>query len=156
MGVSLYYETIDTVSDDIAHKIQAEVEELTPQLNWWSESIHLWLDEGKLTGSTKIFLIGYGSAITYEEVDPEEDSIMAWRDTKQVIGALQNLAKKYNVKWKIGIEEPELGIIDGSDADEAVIEMADQFLMISGIEPDDPTIQSRIDSINAKYSDCWD
>ncbi|MFM7148553.1 MAG: hypothetical protein ACKO23_01805, partial [Gemmataceae bacterium] len=86
MGVSLDYRTTAAVPPHIKLAIEGEAAQLAaPPHGWWTEPLYFFdpgEGDGRLYGSTKIFLIVYSTNDGgYMEVDPDEDSLMAYRDT---------------------------------------------------------------------------
>ena len=77
MGVTLDYKTRAPIVADIRDTIQAEVQQLASNHDWWCEPI--WFcnirgNEGELEGWNKIYLPGYTTSDGgYVEVDFEED-----------------------------------------------------------------------------------
>src|SRR5205823_5121206 len=92
-GVSLDYRTTAAVQPKVKAAIEAEAQQLAaPAHGWWTEPLYFFdpgEGDGRLYGSTKIFLIGYSTSDGgYLEVDPDEDSLMAYRDTCVILEKL--------------------------------------------------------------------
>jgi hypothetical protein len=102
VGVSLDYRTTAGVAPPIKAAIEAEAQQIAPPAHgWWTEPLYFFDPgdgDGRLFGSTKIFLIGYSTADGgYMEVDPDEDSLMAYRDTCVILERLTEWSRKHGV-----------------------------------------------------------
>jgi hypothetical protein len=72
--------------------IEAELPQALEAHDWWAESLNFFDSgegDGRLYGDTKIFLIGYSTEDGgFQEVDGEEDCLMAYRDTCFILDRL--------------------------------------------------------------------
>ena len=155
MAVSLDYSSTSSVSDDLEEKIQTEVKVINNNFDWWCEPIAFFTDpqnRDKLTGSTKLFLIGYSSdGGKYVEVDPDEDSYLAHRDASFIIEKIVEWSKKYNINWKISVAGTEIGQIKNGHVDDQIREFFKTMSRRS--EDSTPARQALENKLLEKYKD---
>jgi hypothetical protein len=135
MGVSLDYRTTVAVPRRVKDAVEAEAHQLLPPHGWWAEGLNFFDSgeaDGRLYGSTKIFLLFYpipGGG--YAEVDPDEDSLMAYRDTCFILDRLAEWARKHGVGWELECAGEPIGTISRGQCDaqlsEYVAGMKDSF-----------------------------
>jgi len=115
MGVPLDYRTTEPVNPDVRARILVEAKEINQERgnDWWAEGLLLYEDAGRLVGSTKLFLIGYGSANDFVEVDGYEDSFMACRDAKFILDQLCRWSLEFGLTWSLDVVDPIGSISDG-------------------------------------------
>jgi hypothetical protein len=157
MGVALYYRSQTPIAPEARPGLFEAAQRDTEAFeSWWCESFGLFEDDNEVHGSTKIFLAGYSDGSgDYREVDPDDDAIMAWRDTKRILELLRSYSVKYGIVWEINLEDTPFGTIDGSDANSATLEMADPLLMMAETDANDPGLPERIADIDRRHADRW-
>jgi hypothetical protein len=120
MGVGISYTSMRPVAADVKAQLMADVDVVGNARDWWSEGF--WLDDEveepgrlySLHGFTKLFLPGYSTdAGGYQEVDGEEDYLLAWSDANFIVTHLCLWSKGYGVDWSIDLEGPIGSIVDG-------------------------------------------
>ena len=100
MGVSLDYCTTESVSQIVADSIKTEAAHLSPNHGWWAESLNFFdagKGNGRLYGGTKIYLISFSNV----NVDIDDDSLMAYRDTCYILEKLAEWSQKYSLTWQV-------------------------------------------------------
>jgi hypothetical protein len=115
--MSLSYVSTEKVAKATKDAIVADAAAI--QRDWWCESFVLFEDpkaKGKLTGDTKLMLLGYsGPKGKFVEVDPEDDTFMAARDVSFLVAQLAKWSRAHGITWLV--EETEMGlsgkIVDG-------------------------------------------
>ncbi len=155
--MSLSYLTAEKVNKSIKDAILAETSAV--RRDWWCESIIFFDDrkaEGKLSGDTKLMLLGYGTAKgKYVEVDPEDDAFMASRDASYIVEQLAKWSKVHGISWLV--EETDMGL-GGTIADGRVDAGVEQVLHAFATMFDDQPASGikadrRAESILKKYAD---
>ena len=155
LAVSLDFRSTSSVADDLKKKIQVEGEAINQNFEWWCEPIVFFTDPQKrnnLTGSTKLFLIGYSTDDRgYVEVDPDEDSYMAHRDASFIIEKIAEWSKKYHINWHISVAGAKIGQIKNGKIDGQVREFLEAMSQRS---KDDPSVRQTVENkILEKYKD---
>jgi hypothetical protein len=122
MGVSLDYRTTAAVPPHVKAAIEAEAQQLAPPAHgWWTEPLYFFgagESDGRIYGGTKIFLIGYSTNDGgYQEVDPDEDSLMAYRDTCFILEKLVEWSRKHGVSWEVDCAGEPIGTISNGQWD---------------------------------------
>lgn len=155
MSVSLTYATTEKIADEIARRIQSEARQL--QHDWWAEDLSFFDDpegEGRLYGEMKLFLIGYAPSQGYHEVDPEEDSLMAWRDASFIGEQLAKWSAVHGIEWELSCEGEVIGTVKNGVLDEAAKEFFDSLLDV--VEGSHEALIDRARQISKLYADRWD
>jgi hypothetical protein len=132
MGVSLDYRTTAAIPPHIKLAIEGEAAQLAaPPHGWWTEPLYFFdpgEGDGRLYGSTKIFLIGYSTDDGgYMEVDPDEDSLMAYRDTCFILERLTEWSRKHGVSWEVDCAGEPIGAISKGQWDRQLREYVDSM-----------------------------
>ncbi len=129
MSVSLDYCTTDAVSEQVKQAIEADAEQLNAMHDWWAESLHFFdtgEDDGRLHGGTKIFLSGYSTDDGgYREVDADDDSLMAFRDTRSILAKLAEWSGKHGLAWQVYCVGEPIGTISAGQWDQQLREYVD-------------------------------
>jgi hypothetical protein len=154
MGLSLDYRTNAAVPSHLQLAIQSEAAQIAaPSHGWWSESLYFFDPserDGRLYGSAKIFLIGYSNNDgTYVEVDPDEDSLMAYRDTCFILEILSEWSRKHGVSWEVACAGEPIGAIKKGQWDSQLREYVD------GMKTSFPwpsSFEDEVTSISEKYA----
>ena len=156
MSVSLSYTTLDPVAASVRASLIDALPKMNSEWDWWCESINFFdtpEKDGRVRGSTKLFLVGY-SAVSgdFVEVDPDEDFIMAWRDTQQILRRLAAWSRQHSLVWELASEGGSLGVIrDGIVPDEAQAVMT-TLLEAIGAQMDEDCIEERACEILLKHA----
>jgi hypothetical protein len=140
--------------------VQAAIEADLPQAlkahDWWAESLHFFESgegDGHLYGDTKIFLIGYSTEDGgYQEVDPKEDCLMAYRDTCFILERLAEWSRRHGVAWQISCVGEPVGTIMAGQWDDQLREYVDGMKRSF---PWSPALDERAAAISAKYASRW-
>ncbi|MBM0104191.1 hypothetical protein JM946_05515 [Steroidobacter sp. S1-65] len=159
MGVSLSYSCSAPIPQQDRARLLEAVDQAVDSFTWWAEPICLWEHEGSVAGDTKIFLLAYSTnAGETREVEPEDDTIMAWRDTVRILELLQDYARTYRLVWNIDLAGEPFGQIRGDNEQDAVTfaNAAKMLEAITGFGPTHPELPQRIAEIDAKFSDRWE
>lgn len=156
MGVSLDYCTTAAVPQHAKNAIEAEAQQLVPPENWWTEPLHFFdpgEGDGRLYGGTKIFLGGYSTNEGgYMEVAPDDDSLMAYRDTCFILNKLAEWGEKYGLSWQVDCAGEPIGIISKGQWDPQLREYVG--LMKSSF-PWPSAFDEEVKAISAKYASRW-
>lgn len=156
MGVRLYYCTADPVPPQVKEAIEAEARQVVQAHDWWTESLNFFdagEADGRLYGGTKIFLIGYSTTDGgYREVDPDEDSLMAYRDTCVILEALAEWGKRYGLTWQIDCAGERIGAIVRGQWDRRL--RAHVEAMRRSFPPPS-SFEDKARAISAKYASRW-
>jgi hypothetical protein len=157
MGVSLAYCTTAAVPQHVKDAIEAEAQQLAPPAHgWWTENLCFFdpgEDDGRLYGGTKIFLIGYSTNDGgYMEVDPDEDSLMAYRDTSFILDKLAEWSRKHGVSWQIDCAGEPIGTINRGQRDRQLQEYVDDM---KASFPWPLDFEDRAKAISEKYASRW-
>lgn len=157
MGVSLDYRTTAAVPPQVKAAIEAEAQQLAaPAHGWWTESLNFFDSgegDGRLYGGTKIFLIGYSTNDGgYMEVGPDEDSLMAYRDTCAILEKLAEWSRKHGVSWEVDCAGEPIGTISKGQWDHQlqgyVHSMKTSF-------PWPSVFEDQVKAISEKYASRW-
>jgi len=156
MGVSITYNTTGPVSPDIRASVMAEADERNREHLWWCENLVFVTDPERpthLVGDTKLFLPGYslpgGGCV---DVDPDDDSLMAYRDARYILGLLASWARAYDLEWEVSVEAP-VGLVGSTGPDESLEEFMEA--LASEISPafrSAQALEERAVAIAAKYA----
>jgi hypothetical protein len=156
MGVSLDYKTTSPVSPQVKATIEAEAGSLEPAYGWWAEPLCFFdsgADDGCLFGSTKIFLAGYSTNDGgFQEVDPDEDSLMAYRDTVYILEALAEWSRRHVIGWQIDCAGEDIGTISEGRWDRKLGKYMKAF-QVSFPQP--KSLEDEAGAISKKYSSRW-
>lgn len=156
MGASLTYNSNKAVTAAIRGQIEAEAKELSH--DWWAESIVFFDDPhngGRLYGDSKLFLIGYSTDEgEYREIDPSDDSLMAWRDASFIITQLERWSVQHGITWQLSCAEKEIGMIKGGILDKSVKQFLADILRIVEIPIEERDVY--INNLLDRYADRWD
>lgn len=155
MGVSLNFVTTAPVPETVRRAIESDAEGL--QYDWWSEALGVGPDRhgvGFLLGRTKLFLIGYSTeGGGFREVDPDDDSLMAWRDATFTISQLARWSREHDLEWELRCEGEFVGRVKYGAADQAALDFL--AAMIAG-DPGPPESRpARTQQVAARYADRW-
>jgi hypothetical protein len=119
MSVSLSYVPEAKVSPEITELLFRSAQAI--QFNWWAEGVHFFDDPrvpGTVAGDTKLFLLGdETTGGNYREVDPDDDSLMAWRDATFIIETLERWGRESRIGWVLSCEGEDAGKITSSGRD---------------------------------------
>jgi hypothetical protein len=95
--------------------IKAELPQAVEGHEWWAESLGFYdssEEDGCLYGDTKIFLIDYSTDDGgYQEVDGEEDCLMAYRDTCFILERPADWSRRHGVVWQVACAGEPVGTI---------------------------------------------
>lgn len=157
MGVSLDYRTTAAVPLQVKAAIEAEAQRLAaPSHGWWAEFLNFFdpgEGDGRLYGGTKIFLIGYSTNDGgYMEVDPDEDSLMAYRDTCFILERLAEWSRTHGVSWEVDCEGEPIGTISKGEWDQQLREYVDEMKTSF---PWSPAFEDQVKVISEKYASRW-
>lgn len=156
MGVKLAYWTAESVSPQAKAAIEAEVPQALEAHDWWAESLNFFdSDEGGggLYGDTKIFLVGYSTEDGgFQEVDGEEDCLMAYRDTCFILERLADWSRRHGVTWQIACAGEPVGTIAAGQWDDQLRGYVDAMKRSF---PWPETFEERAAAISAKYASRW-
>ncbi|HXU07184.1 MAG TPA: hypothetical protein VN903_39795 [Polyangia bacterium] len=158
MGVTLDYVTAAPVAETVRQAIESEAADLVEGAGhtWWAEAIYIGHDRdgvGFLVGSTKMFLIGYDvPGGDFREVDPTDDSLMAWRDASFIVGQLEKWSREHDLAWELRCQGALVGRINYGAADAAM-----RGFLAELVIDEDPTLDrnARIRDVDARYADRW-
>jgi hypothetical protein len=156
MGVSLEYRSITAVPPPVKAMIEIEAQQFQPPFAWWAESMNFFdagTGDGSLYGSTKIFLLGYSTADGgYAEVDPDDDSMMAYRDTCFILERLAEWSRTHGVGWELECAGESAGTISRGQQDARLREY------IAGMKASFPwpaAYEERVREVAAKHATRW-
>jgi len=156
MGVNLEYYTIAAVPQPVRNAIEAEARQLVPAHDWWAESLNFYdpgEGDGRLYGTTKVFLSGYSNADgDFVEVDPDEDSLMAYRDTSFILEKLAEWSRKHGLSWQVDCAGEPIGTITKGRWDRQLREYVDA--MKSSFQWQS-AFDEKVKAISAKYASRW-
>lgn len=156
MGVTLDYHTTAAVADDVKEAIEAESQELAPPHDWWAEGLNFFdsgEDDGRLYGGTKIFLVGYSiDGGGYVEVDADDDSLMAYRDTCFILDKLTEWSRKHGIAWQIDCVGEPIGTISKGQWDQSLRAYVDEMKRSF---PWPSPFEERVKAVSQKYSSRW-
>jgi hypothetical protein len=156
MGISLDYCTTSAISQHVRDAIEAEAQQLAPAQNWWTEPFNFFdpgEGDGRLYGGTKIFLMGYSTDDGgYVEVDQDEDSLMAYRDTCFILEKLAEWSRKYGLSWQVDCAGEPIGTISKGEWDRQLREYVDGMKQWF---PWPSAFEERVKAISAKYASRW-
>ncbi len=152
MSVSLDYCTTAAVPQPVKDAIEAELQQVVPAHDWWAESLKFFdpgENNGRLFGATKIFLIGYTSNDGgYTDVDPDEDSLMAYCDTCFILNTLEEWNRKYGVSWQVDCAGEPIGAISNGQWDRQLREYVDSM---KASFPWPPAFEEQVKAISTKH-----
>jgi hypothetical protein len=156
MGVSLDYRTTAAVPQHVRDAIEAEAQQLVPAYRWWCESLNFFdpgEGDGRLYGGTKIFLLGYSTNDGgYMEVDPDDDSLMAYRDTCFILEKLAEWSGKHGLSWQVDCAGEPIGNISNGQWDRQLREYVDGM---KASFPWPSAFDERVKAISAKHPSRW-
>ena len=156
MGVSLDYCTTAAVPQGVTDAIEAEAHQLVPNHDWWAESLHFFdpgESDGRLYGGTKIYLISYSTADGGDmEVDPDDDSLMAYRDTYFILEKLAEWSRKHGLTWQVDCAGELIGTISTGQWDRQLREYVDGM---KESFPWPPAFDEKVKAISVKYASRW-
>ena len=154
MGASLAFVTAAPVAEEVRRAIESEAEGLVH--DWWAESMSFSDRDGtgRVKGGATLFLIGYSTADGgYREVDPDDDSLMAWREASFICSHLERWSREHGLAWELACEGEPIGRIGGGSLDPAATAfLADLLAMVGGPVLDR---EDRMRLIAARYADRW-
>ena len=155
MGASLDYVTAAPVPEATRQAIESALHGL--EHDWWAETMTVGPDRhgvGFLLGRAKLFLIGYDTAGgESREVDPNDDSLMAWRDASFVVAQLERWSRDFDVAWELRCEGELVGKITSGAADPATGAFLAQLLAMDHSPP--AAREARLREIAARHADRW-
>lgn len=154
MGVSLDYRTTAAVAPPIKVAIEGDARQLAPPAHgWWAEPLYFFdpgQGEGRLYGSTKIFLFGYSTSDgAFMEVDPDEDSLMAYRDICFIFERLSEWSRKHGVSWEVECAGEPIGAISKGQWD---IQLRDYVDSMKTSFPWPSAFDDQVKAISEKYA----
>ena len=164
MGASFSYETSSPVDGSVKASILSELEAITRNYDWWCESVFFYESQVKpdhLTGSTKIFLLGYmsddGELI---EVDPPDDCFMAARDARYIVDHLIKWSVQYGIDWDLDIEGSPVGKIIQGEPTAEYEKFISELPLIAMAESNEQESEigassDRATEISRKYASRW-
>ncbi len=157
MGVSLDYQTTARVPPQVKATIEAEAQQLAaPTHGCWAECLNVYdpgEGDGRLYGGTKIFLVGYSTNDGgYVEVDPDEDSLMAYRDTCFILDKLAEWSRKHGVSWEVDCAGEPIGTIDKGQWDQQLREFVEAMKTSF---PWPSAFEDQVKVISEKYASRW-
>lgn len=146
MGVAVYYRTTAPVDAATRAALEQAADAGHP---WWCEGLGFYgVDDERAGGSSKLFrLTAWTRDGTVEEVDPGEDTLMAWNDCRLIIAELAALSRQHGMTWKIEIEGELLGYVTPAGADDALEDAMWHFRESAGLgigESEAPAVVARI------------
>jgi hypothetical protein len=146
MGVSLGYFSTKPVSEAHHQEIMALASAANEAYEWWCEPI--WIsgsleEAGNVFGFTKLFCL---------IDDDNTDTYMAYLDVCEIVRFLTSVAERFDVEWRVDIEDSTFGVVTKAGPDEMLEENLSGFLeMFPG---DFEVLQSQPrEAILAKWSD---
>src|SRR5689334_7680008 len=105
--------------------------------------------DGRLYGESKIFLIGYSTDDGgYQEVDPEEECLMAYRDTCFILARLTEWSRRHGVAWQVACAGEPVGTIVAGQWDDQLRRYVDAMRQPF---PWPQAFEERSAAISAKY-----
>jgi hypothetical protein len=156
VGVSLGYWTCDPVPPQVKDMIEGEAKQVVLAHDWWAESLNFFdpgESDGRLFGRTKIFLIGYSTADGgYQEVNPDEDCLMAYRDMCFILEKLAVWGNKHGVTWAITCVGEPIGTIVRGQWDQQLRDYVDAMKKTF---PWPPEFEEKATTISIKYASRW-
>jgi hypothetical protein len=125
MSVSLTYYTLTAVPQQLVSQMQDEANALPHR--WWSEGIHFFQDPtgaNRAYGDTKLFLLAHENEDgDLMEVEPENDSAMAWRDASFIVERLEEWTREFGVAWELVSAGELAGRIEYGQRDATLAEL---------------------------------
>lgn len=159
MGISLDYSTVDPVDPTTSAAIMEHVARIVGKRDWWCEPINFFEsgeNDGRLYGGNKIFLPGYSTGSgSYVEVDPDDDSFMAWRDTRFILDLLGEWSKQFGISWTVSCAGEPVGVVRNGSCDENIHQYMKLCEQAAGLNPADPAIEERANAISKQYASRW-
>ena len=155
MSTSLDYSTADPVTPQAKQALNTEAQQLAQARVWWAESLNFFDAEGdgRLCGGTKIFLIGYETGDgEYVEVDPDEDSLMAYQESCFILDRLAEWSRKHNLAWNIDCAGEPIGTISNGQWD---AKLQDYMAAMKNSFPCPASLDNQTKVISAKYASRW-
>jgi hypothetical protein len=156
MGVSLDYCTTASVPQQVKDLIEAEAQQLSPNHGWWAESLNFFdpgEGDGRLYGGTKVFLIGYSTADGgFMEVVPDDDSLMAYRDTCFILEKLAEWSRKHGLTWQVDCAGEPIGMIVKGQWDRQLLGYVENMQKSF---PWPTAFEDKAKAISDKYASRW-
>jgi hypothetical protein len=161
VAVTLDYETVDPVSEEVRATLLTEAEQLIVARIWWSEPLMFFenvpeiygeylADDGRLCGGTKIFLSGYSTEDGgYVEVDHEDNVLMAYRDCDFILMQLAQWSQKHGLSWNIFCVGEPIGSIANGKWDAKLEDFVDGMKQDFRIPA---SLEEAAKAISAKYA----
>ena len=121
--------------------------------SWWCESLDFYdVGDDLAGGSTKLFRL---SALTrdgtVEDVDPGEDTVMAWNDCRVIIDELGVLSRRHGVTWRLDMEGDLLGHVTPEGADDTLQDSMWHFLESADLDVGEDEAALVVARIREKY-----
>src|SRR5689334_4607799 len=109
MGVAISYDTTHPVEPSLREALTREADAL--EHDWWNESLILFEVPGRpgLLGHTKLFTL---------DVDPDDDTFMAMRDTSFILGKLAAWSAQHGLTWAVNFAGEDVGTVRDGALDE--------------------------------------
>jgi hypothetical protein len=156
MSVSLEYRTTAAVPPSVRDAIESEARQLRPPHEWWAEALTFFdpgEGDGRLYGRMKIFLLRYSTpGGGYAEVDPDEDSLMAYRDTCFILDRLAAWSREHGVGWELECADEPIGTISRGRQD---AQLSEYVAGMRGSFPWPAVFDDRVREIAAKHAARW-
>ena len=104
-------------------------------------------------GATTIFLIGYSTDDGgYMEVDADDDSLMAYRDTCFILEKLTEWSRKHSLAWQVDCAGEPIGTISNGQWDQKLREYVEEM---KASFPWPSAFDDTVKAISAKYASRW-
>lgn len=158
MGITLTFQPQQPTSPQLESSLKADCDRLGAPNTWWSEQPKFLTVSGiGLVGMMKVSMSGYSlSGGGYQDIDPQEDFLMMWRDIDRIATALSIWSVLHNIAWKIALEGEPFGAIDSQGNRSSELEEALQELLFMSEAPTDATERAKsIAIIDARYATRW-
>jgi len=86
MGITLTFQPQQPTSPQLESSLKADCDRLGAPNTWWSEQPKFLTVSGiGLVGMMKVSMSGYSlSGGGYQDIDPQEDFLMMWRDIDRI------------------------------------------------------------------------
>ena len=158
MGITLTFQPLQPPSSNVESSLKVDCDALGPTQTWWSERPQLLTVPGiGVVGMMKVSMSGYSlSDGGYQDIDPQEDFLMMWRDIDRIATALSSWSVQHNIAWKITLEGEPFGAIDSQGNRSSELEAAMEELLFMSEAPTDATERATtVATIDAKYATRW-
>ena len=128
MGTSLDNSTTTPVPQKVKEAIESDALRLEPAHGWWAEPLNFFASrdaDGRLYGGTKVSLVSYLTDGGYVEMDADDDSSMAYRDTCFILDKLAEWSQKQGLTWQVECTGEPIGTIRNGKRDRQLQEYID-------------------------------